>query len=98
MAACGLMAVLSHRTAAALHQLRGTYRSRIDVTVTGRGGRRHSSIEVHRATTLAAQDVTRVNAIPCTTVARTLFDLAEVVGRRALERAFDQAEIQRPSI
>jgi uncharacterized protein DUF559 len=38
--------------------------------------------------------VTVVNGIPCTTVARTLFDLAEVVGRRASERAFDQAEIQ----
>ena len=50
-------------------------------------------IDVHRSTTLVAADVTVVNNIPCTSVARTLFDLAEVVNRRALERAFDQAEI-----
>jgi hypothetical protein len=30
--------------------------------------------------------------IPCTSVARTLFDLSEVVDRRQAERAFDQAD------
>ncbi len=34
-----------------------------------------------------------VNGIPCTTIVRTLLDLAEVVTHRELERAFDQAEI-----
>ncbi len=33
-----------------------------------------------------------VDGIRCTTVARTLFDLAEVVARRPVERAFDQAD------
>jgi hypothetical protein len=42
---------------------------------------------------LSAADVTVVNGIPCTTMARTLFDLAEVVSRRPLERAFDQWDI-----
>src|SRR5207302_10634036 len=94
VAACGPRAVLSHRTAAALHELRRTYRTKIGVTVPGRSTRRHSGVEVHRSTTLTAADVTVVNGIPCTAVARTLFDLAEVVSRRALERAFDQAEIE----
>jgi very-short-patch-repair endonuclease len=40
-------------------------------------------------------DVTSVNAIPCTTVARTLLDLADVVNRRTLERVCDQAEVMR---
>jgi hypothetical protein len=42
--------------------------------------------------TLADVDATVVDGIPCTTVARTLFDLSEVVVRRQAERAFDQAE------
>jgi predicted transcriptional regulator of viral defense system len=91
--ACGPEAVLSHRTAAALHSLRPSHRTNIEVTVPSRPSRKRVGIDVHRSTTLAAQDVTVVNQIPCTTVARTLLDLAEVVNRRALERAFDQAEI-----
>ncbi len=91
--ACGPGAVLSHRTAAALHELRRTDRRKIDVTVPSRRGRAHSTIDIHRSTTLTGADVTVLNGIPCTTVARTLFDLAAVVNRRSLERAFDQAEI-----
>jgi len=91
--ACGPGAVLSHRTAAALHELRRTDRANIDVTVPGRSRPRHAGIDVHRSTTLTANDVTTVNGIPCTTVARTMFDLADVVNRRSLERAYDQAEI-----
>jgi len=91
--ACGPGAVLSHRSAAALHDIRRTERANIDITVPGRSGRRHRGIDVHRSTTLSAADVTVVDGIPCTTAARTLFDLAEVVNRRAVERAYDQAEI-----
>ena len=47
----------------------------------------------YRSITLTAAETTIVNMIPCTTVARTLLDLAEVVSRRALERACDQAEV-----
>lgn len=91
--ACGPGAALSHRTAAALHEIRRTDRSNIDVTVPGRSRRNHLGIDIHRSTTLTQADVTIVNAIPCTTVARTMFDLAEVVNRRSVERAYDQAEI-----
>ena len=90
--ACGPGAVLSHRTAAALHELRGTQRAKIDVTVPGRSCRRPSRVDIHRSTTLTDADVTIVDGIPCTTVARTTFDLADVVNRRSLERAFDEAE------
>jgi hypothetical protein len=91
--ACGPGAVLSHRSAAALLGLRPTNRARIDVTVPARSAREHPSTEVHRSTTLRPGDTTRVNNIPCTTVARTQLDLAEVINRRGVERAFDQAEI-----
>ena len=91
--ACERDAVLSHRSAAALWAIRPTARSGIDVTAPGRTGRRRAGIEVHDAATLEASDVTRVDAIPCTTVPRTLLDLAAVLDRRALERAYEQAEV-----
>ncbi len=93
--ACGDGAVLSHRSAAALHELRRTDRARVDVTVPKRSARRHTGVQLHRSTTLTAQDVTTVNGIPCTNVARTLLDLAAVLRRRPVERAFDQAEMER---
>jgi Protein of unknown function (DUF559) len=91
--ACGPRAVISHGSAAALLELRDWGHTKVEVSVPRRSSRRHDGIKVHRSTTLADQDVTLVNDIPCTTVARTLLDLAEVVTPRQLERAFDQAEI-----
>ncbi len=48
---------------------------------------------LHRSVTLTPADITTVDGIPVTTVARTALDLAAVVHRRAVERALDQAEI-----
>jgi hypothetical protein len=91
--ACGPGAVLSHRSAAALHGLRATDRAGIDVTVPGRARRSYAGIDVHRSLTLTAADTTIVNGIPCTTIARTLLDLADVVPTRGVERACEQAEV-----
>jgi predicted transcriptional regulator of viral defense system len=91
--ACGAGAVLSHQSAAALHGLRPYGGVKIDVTVPTRSTRKQPGIKVHRSTTLTPADVTVVNNIPCTSAARTMFDLAEVIDRRPLERAFDEAEI-----
>jgi len=91
--ACGNGAVLSHRSAAALHGLRDWGYTKIEVTVPRRSARRHDGVKVHRSTTLTDKDVTGVNRIPATTIPRTLLDLADVVTHRQLERAFDQAEI-----
>jgi hypothetical protein len=91
--ACGPGAVLSHRSAGALHGLRESAQRRIEVTVPERSGLERPGILIHRATSLAPADVTVVDNIPCTSVARTLFDLAEVIARRPLERAFDQSEV-----
>jgi very-short-patch-repair endonuclease len=60
-----------------------------------RGMRSRPGIEVHASPSLRPQDVTIVDAIPCTTVARTLLDLADVVPRRQLERALEQAVVLR---
>ena len=92
--ACGDGAVLSHRSAADLHELRATSRERIDVIVRGSYHERVKGVQTHRSTTLTPHDITTVDGIPCTTVARTLLDLAGVIGRRPLERAIEQAEVQ----
>jgi hypothetical protein len=91
--ACGPGAVLSHRSAARLHGLRNYGYHRIEVTVPRRSSLHHPGVVVHTSTTLTDADVTVVNAIPTTTVARTLLDLGEALTPRQLERAFDQADI-----
>ncbi len=92
--AAGSGALLSHRSAAALHGLRPYGSSKIDVTIPVRNGRTRAGLRIHRSITLIDRDATIESAIPCTTVARTLLDLADVLSRRQLERAFDQADVQ----
>jgi predicted transcriptional regulator of viral defense system len=93
--ACGPRAVLSHRSAAALHGIRQDNRAKTDVTVPRSSARPRPTIDVHASLTVEAADITTIDGIPCTTVARTLIDLGDVVGRRAVERAVDQAELLR---
>jgi very-short-patch-repair endonuclease len=80
--ACGPGAVLSHAPAAALHDLRTTPSGLIDVTAPGR--RHPPGVRSHRARTLDPQDVTVIDAIPVTTVARTLLDQAERLSAQRL--------------
>jgi very-short-patch-repair endonuclease len=94
--ACGRGAVLSHASAAALWEIRGSAATVIDVTVPSRAGRlRRSGIRIHRSGRLRAEDVTTNNGIPVTTVARTLLDLADVLPKQALKRAIDESEYLR---
>lgn len=93
--ACGPGAALSHRSAASHLGLRDDNRATIDVTSPTRRGRDIDGITAHSGATLLPRDVETVDGIPCTTLARTLLDLAEVVGRRSLERAIDRAEVLR---
>jgi hypothetical protein len=93
--AYGPQAVLSYRSAAALHGIRPDNRPKTDVTVPSRSARSRPRIDVHRSPTLEPQDLTTIDGIPCTSLARTLLDLAEVVNRRAVERAINQAEVKR---
>jgi very-short-patch-repair endonuclease len=89
--ACGAGAVLSHRTAAAaLGVLPAT--AKIDVTAPNRSGRRRPGIAIHRAPGLTPADTTTVDRIPCTSLARTLLDLAAVVSAAELLRAIEAAE------
>jgi very-short-patch-repair endonuclease len=94
---CGRRALLSHRSAAGAWDIRPDGARRWDVSV-----RQASSVDpdapvrVFRHPTLRDDEVTELDGIPITTVARTLLDLAAVVPahhlRRAVERA-DQLEL-----
>jgi hypothetical protein len=89
--ACGPGAVLSHRTAAAHWGLLKTDQTRIDVTAR-RGRHGAPGIRLHRSRSLDAQDTTHHEAIPITSVSRTLLDLAGLRRDGELERALAQAE------
>jgi predicted transcriptional regulator of viral defense system len=93
--ACGPGAVLSHRSTAALWAIRESSSTVVDVTCATRAGRRRRGIVVHRADTLDPADVTEVDGIPCTTVARTVLDLAGVLGPGALEYTIHRAQSRR---
>jgi hypothetical protein len=89
--ACGPWAALSHRSAAHLYGLRPTERAGIDVVVPRPFVRRYHGLDVHRSMTLTDHDVTTINAIPVTTLARMILDLAAVVDQRAVERVIGEA-------
>jgi len=90
--ACGPGAALSHRDAAALHGLRPSNRPRIDVTTTRRIRAGRPGIDLHHSATLDARDITALDGIPATSVARTLIDLAHVVPHDQLAKALREAE------
>ena len=89
--AAGPTAALSHFAAAVLWGLIRERGPRIDVTVPGSGGRRRRGAVIIHRSPLPEADVTLKDGIRVTTPARTLIDLADVLPRRRLERAFDEA-------
>jgi hypothetical protein len=79
----------SHRSAALLHGFDGVDAAPVEVTVK-RG--RYPTIDgvvVHRSTPLDQRDVTAVDGIPCTNVARTMCDLGAVLRQDDVERCLD---------
>ncbi len=93
--ACGEGAVLSHGSAAALWGLREGPADAIDVTAPNRRGRIPVGIRAHRDGSLRQIDRTELGGIPCTTVARTLLDLAAAIPIWELKRAISEAEVLR---
>jgi very-short-patch-repair endonuclease len=89
--AAGLGAVLSHRSAGALWDMR-TSRNRIEVCAPRE---RHRPGIVVYCSHLELDEITEVDGIPVTTVHRTLLDLATVLPRPQLERAVERAEALR---
>ncbi len=70
--------------------------SPIDITVPGspadpREPPAIPGVRIHHVPELHPDDVTEVHGIPCTTVSRTLIDLAEELGEEELREAFRRA-------
>jgi Protein of unknown function (DUF559)/Transcriptional regulator, AbiEi antitoxin len=86
----GQDAAISHRSAGHLQALRGGDGEQVHVTVPCNGGRRRPWI--HRCASLSPLDVELVRGFRCTTVPRTLVDLAGIVGRRELVSAVRAAD------
>jgi very-short-patch-repair endonuclease len=90
--ACGPGAVLSHRDAAALHDLSPIGSGLVHVTAP----RKHElkGIRCHWARTLDPRDTTIVDAIPVTSLARTYLDLAEFLSHDRLIDVLEAGERQ----
>ena len=92
--AFGPTAVLSHLSAAVFLDLLVSNQRLIDVTVPGASRHRQRGIRCHRARVLLPEEITRVAAVPVTTVTRTICDIAATRSERQVQRAIEQAEHQ----
>ncbi len=90
--ACAPGAVVSHRSAAALLDLAPVPSGPIDVMIRRGGSRRRDGVAVHTTRSLLPAEVMSSDGVPCTAAARTLLDLAAVVGERALDRALERTQ------
>src|SRR3954469_21038885 len=88
--ACGLSAVVSHDSAAALWGI-WTYLGDIHVSVTASTSREHPGIRVHRR---AHIDATTHHRIPVTTATATLIDFAATHPRNEVEAALNEADLR----
>jgi very-short-patch-repair endonuclease len=88
--ACGPDAVLSHRCAAALHDLQRIPSGKIDVTA--HGSRVHRGIRCHRSRSLPQQHRTTIDGIPVTSIERTLLDLAAIYAPQRLRSTIEEAQ------
>jgi hypothetical protein len=79
-------AVASHRSAAALLGIPGFDVGALDVTVPADGPRR-TGTTIHESDRLPPHHRRTVDGIPCTSLARTLFDLCGMFGLRRMARA-----------
>lgn len=91
--ACRPDAVLSHRSAAALWGIRGSMGQRIDVT-TPRKARGAGPIRRHYSL-LPADEITKCEGIPVTTVPRTILDMAASSPQETVEAMLREAEYRR---
>jgi hypothetical protein len=93
--ACGEGAVISHGTAAALHGLWDKPPRLIDVTVPVEAERKIDGIRCRRCRYPESEEIEARAGITCTTVARTLVDLAGMVGLATLKKSVGRAAIRK---
>lgn len=87
----GFRAYASHRSAAALWKLPGGQRDVAELTCPRWRRARHDGLVVHETKAHDHRDITMVDNVPVSTVARTLLDLGAVRGRLTVELAVESA-------
>jgi len=87
--------VISHGTAAAFHRLWNRPPHLIDVTVPVEAGRKIDGIRCRRCRYPEPEEVVVVHGVEVTTVARTLVDLAGIVGLPTLKKTVGRAAIHK---
>ena len=87
-------AVISHRSAAALLRIRRVAPVVVDLIPTEQRGRRIDGIRAHRVPFPAPHELARVGGILCTTVARTVVDLAGVQGEDRMRETVEMAAVE----
>ncbi|HEX6455935.1 MAG TPA: DUF559 domain-containing protein [Solirubrobacterales bacterium] len=87
--------MVSHGTAAAFHGLWDKWPALIDVTVPVEAGRKIDGIRCRRCRYPEPEEVEVRNRVLVTTVARTLIDLAGIVGLKTLRKTVGRAAIRR---
>jgi very-short-patch-repair endonuclease len=90
--ACGPDALLSHRAAATLWELRPAPTGPIDVTDPSRSRHHRRGIRVHLVRGLHDGDHGQIDNIPVTALARTLIDYADVARYQQLRLAVEAAD------
>ena len=93
--ASGDGAVLSHGSAAELLGLWNKRTVPVDVIAPSQSGRKLRDIRWHNVRTPHPDEVEIREGIPCTTVSRTLVDMAGRTGPRSLRRLVEQAAVLR---
>lgn len=83
--------MISHGTAAALHGLWDKWPSLIDVTAPVEAGRKIDGIRCRRCRYPLEEEIAARHGVTCTTLARTLVDLAGMVGVKTLRRTVGRA-------
>src|SRR5437660_1612654 len=100
--AAGGTAVASHLSAAALHSIPGFREGMLELSVPAVRSPAVRGTVVHRKALLPPAHVERVDHIPVTTVARTLFDLAGTIhpmrAARALDNCLARTQVTIPEV
>ena len=80
----------SHGTAATVHGIDGWDQRRIEIVVPqDRRPKPREGVTIHRSTQMALADACEVNGIPVTGLARTVLDIAAIVGKKRLNWTVD---------
>ncbi|HEX3737679.1 MAG TPA: DUF559 domain-containing protein [Solirubrobacterales bacterium] len=93
--AAGDGAVVSHRSAAFLLGIGERSPRVIDLVAPRQRGRKIDGIRIHDVPYPAASELVRVAGIPCTSVARTVVDLAGTYGDKELRETVERAATER---